>query len=324
MSLILFFAMSMFVGTMADRYWLLRAGGTDRRCDRLGDRLKGLLQIGFGQSRLLYERGAGWMHVGIFAGFLVVSLRTITLIGRGFDLDFHLPLLGGPLGLLYAGLKDTFALIVLLAILYAVWRRLVVKPQRLHLSYEAVLILFWIGALMVTDLLGDAAMFKLHPGNEEQGWAWLSTLLTGLYKDTPPEAVHGWWQAMFWSHCILVLAFLNFLPFGKHFHVLTALPAVFLRRLTPSAALQKMEFENTETFGVGKLEDFSWRRFLDMYTCTECGRCDDSCVRPTSRASRSSRAASSSMSATRPTTWRTTSWPWARPAPRAGKKRPRR
>ena len=69
------------------------------------------------------------MHAAIFAGFLVVSLRTVTLIGRGFDPDFNLPLLGGPLGLVYAVLKDTFAVIVLLAVLYGVWRRLVVRPR---------------------------------------------------------------------------------------------------------------------------------------------------------------------------------------------------
>ena len=277
MSLLLFLSLSLFVGTMADRWWLLRAGEGGFRLDRPGDRLRSLLGIGFGQRRLLYEKGAGWMHAAIFAGFLVVSLRTVTLLGRGFDLDFNLPLLGGPSGLIYALLKDTFAVIVLLALLYAAWRRIVLRPARLHLSAEALLILLWIGSLMATDLVGDAAHFTLHPGDRERGWAWASTALTGVFAGRPEAAVTAWWQAMYWSHAILVLAFLNYLPFGKHFHVLTALPAVFLRRLTPSAALEKMEFEGREVFGVGKLEDFGWRRVLDMYTCTECGRCDDMC-----------------------------------------------
>ncbi len=84
------------------------------------------------------------MHAAIFFGFLAVSLRTITLIGRGFSLDFHLPLLGGPLGLVYAFLKDTFAVVVLLAVLYGIWRRVVLRPRRLHLNAEGVLILLWI------------------------------------------------------------------------------------------------------------------------------------------------------------------------------------
>jgi Fe-S oxidoreductase/nitrate reductase gamma subunit len=273
----MFMSLSMFFNTMADRYWLLRAGENASYWDRPWDRFKSLMILGFGQKRLMYKRWAGLMHVTIFFGFLVVFTRTCTLIGRGFDSEFHLPLLGGGLGLAYALIKDTFAILVLLAVLYGIWRRLVVKPSRLHLSFEANLVLLWIAALMVTDFLADAALFILQPEHAERGWAWVSTIMAGVFAGRPEAVVDGWGQAMFWVHIILLLAFLNFLPFGKHFHVITALPAVYLRRLTPSAALEKMEFEDREVFGVGRLEDFSWRRFLDMYTCTECGRCDEMC-----------------------------------------------
>jgi Fe-S oxidoreductase len=277
MSILLFLSLSMFAGTLANRYWLMRAGEKLDMTDRPWDRFKSLMIIGFGQQRLLYKRWAGLMHATIFFGFLVVSTRTCTLIGRGFDPEFHLPLLGGTLGLIYAAIKDTFAVLVLIAVLYAIWRRLVVKPSRLHLSFEAVLVLLWIAALMVTDFLSDAAVFMLQPDHSERGWAWVSTIMAGVFTGQSNAAAAHWWQIMFWLHIVLLLAFLNFLPFGKHFHVITALPAVYLRRLTPSGTMEKMEFEGRETFGVGKLEDFTWRRFLDMYTCTECGRCDEMC-----------------------------------------------
>jgi len=138
-------------------------------------------------------------------------------------------------------------------------------------------IIAWIAVLMLTVLFGDAAALRLDPHHHEKGFAWVSTLLSGIYGGASDATVHNWFLGMYWSHCILVLAFLNYLPFGKHFHVLTALPAVYLQRLSPSATVEKMEFEGLEVFGVGKLEDFSWRRFLDMYTCTECGRCNDMC-----------------------------------------------
>ncbi|MBM4129862.1 (Fe-S)-binding protein, partial [bacterium] len=277
MSVLLFCSLSLFAGTMADRWWLLRAGAPDDRRGRVGDRLRSLLVIGFGQQRLLQEKGAGWMHVAIFAGFIVVFTRTCTLIGRGFDADFHLPLLGGGLSLAYVAIRDAFAALVVAAVVWGIWRRLVTRPRRLRLSAEGVLILAWIGALMVTDILADAALFALEPGHPERGWSWLATACAGLYDQGRPVATATWLQGHYWAHIVLVLAFLNYLPFGKHFHVLTALPAVYLRRLTPSGALEKLEFEGRETFGVGRLEDFSWRRFLDMYTCTECGRCNDMC-----------------------------------------------
>ncbi len=277
MSLLMFFAMSLFANTMADRYWLMRAGEPANRTDRLKDRFRTLLVVGFGQKRLLYKKGSGWMHVLIFSGFLVVSIRTLTLMGRGFDPDYHLPLLGGPLGLAYALLKDTFAILVLLAVIYAIYRRVVIKPSRLHLSTEAIVVLVWIGALMVTDLLVDAALIAHPDGSKEQGWAWVSTLLSGIFAGSSIEALGRHITVNYWIHIVLILGFLNYLPFGKHFHVLTALPAVFLARMSPQGKLGKMEFEGRETFGVGRLEDFSWRRILDMYTCTECGRCDEMC-----------------------------------------------
>ncbi len=277
MSLLLFCALSLFANTIANRYWLLRAGQNANYGDRLGERVKALLTLGFGQKRLLYERKAGWMHVAIFTGFLVVSIRTITLIGRGFDPTFNLPGFGGPVGQFYALVKDTFAVILLVALAYALFRRLVTKPARLHMSGEAVMILLWIASLIISDTLGDAAHMRLHPGAHDRGFAWLGTLVSGAFAGTPDATVHSWSSVMFWYHNIAVLAFLNFLPFGKHFHVLSALPAVFMRRLTPSAALAPMEFEGMETFGVGQIEQFNWRRFLDMYTCTECGRCNDGC-----------------------------------------------
>ena len=110
MSILMFLSLAMFANTMADRYWLLRSGENANYFDRPWERFKSLMILGFGQKRLMYKRWAGLMHVTIFFGFLVVLTRTCTLVGRGFSEDFHLPLLGGGLGLAYAFIKDTFAI----------------------------------------------------------------------------------------------------------------------------------------------------------------------------------------------------------------------
>ena len=277
MSVLLFCALSLFANTIANRYWMMLAGVDDVRTDHPRARLMSLINFGFLQKRLVQRKGAGWMHVTIFVGFMVVSLRTITLIGQGFALDFHLPLMGGQLGLIYAALKDTFAVLVVLALCFALYRRLVIKPKRLHLSLEANLIILWIASLMITDLVVDAAAFAANPELPERGWAWASTLLTVAFRTASAAQIDTVMKYNYWIHVTMVLAFLNYLPFGKHFHVLTALPATYFARLTPQGALEKMEFEGKETFGVGRLEEFSWHRFLDMFTCTECGRCNEMC-----------------------------------------------
>ena len=278
MLILLVAALALFTATMIRRVDVLRSAQPDDRTDHPGRRLRALLEVGFGQRKLLYERGPGWMHATIFFGFLVVAFRTLTMIIRGFDADWRIPGFNEA----YLVVHNLFELLVIAAVVYGLARRLLTRPARLKFSGEAALILCWIGLLMLTDLLGDAAKFQLHPGDPERGWAWVSTALSGLFAGQSPEALRTWHHVNFWSHVVLVLAFLNYLPFGKHFHVLTALPAVYTERITPSGKLETLDLEKlmaegAESFGVGKVEEFSWRRILDMYTCTECGRCNEGC-----------------------------------------------
>jgi Fe-S oxidoreductase/nitrate reductase gamma subunit len=271
-------ALALFTATMIRRIDVLRAAQPVDRLDQPGRRLRSLLAIGFGQRKLLYERGAGWMHAIIFAGFVVIAFRTLTLIIRGFDADWRIP----GINEFYLPLHNLLEVLVIGAVVYGLVRRLVTRPDRLRFSGEAVLILIWIGLLMVTDLLGDAAKFQLPGEHVEEGWAWASTLLMGLFAGQSEASLHFWHHVNFWLHAGLVLAFLNYLPFGKHFHVLTSLPSVYTERLTPSGKLEKLDLEKlmeegAESFGAGKLEDLTWRQLLDMYSCTECGRCNVGC-----------------------------------------------
>src|SRR5690606_19724885 len=80
-----------------------------------------------------------------------------------------------------------------------------------------------------------------------------------------------------WLHIVQILVFLNFLPLGKHFHVITGLPNVFFQRLTPQYQPPKMDLENSETFGIQKADELAWKMALDVYSCTECGRCQTHC-----------------------------------------------
>lgn len=278
MLILLVAAFALFTATMTRRIAVLQAAQPDNRLDHWPRRLQSLLEVGFGQRKLLYEKGPGWMHAAIFAGFLVVAFRTITLIIRGFDAEWRVP----GLNEWYLVVHNLLEVIVLAAVVYGLGRRLITRPRRLKFSGEAVAILAWIGLLMLTDLLGDAARFQLPGVHAEQGWAWAATAMSGLFAGQSESALHVWHHVNFWLHIVLVLGFLNYLPYGKHFHVLTALPAVYTERLTPSGKLETLDLEKlmaegAESFGVGKVEEFSWRRLLDMYTCTECGRCNTGC-----------------------------------------------
>ena len=238
---------------------LLALRREDRR-DRAEERVGGLLRFGFGQKRLVdpEELTAGVLHVVLFAAFLVLALRTITLFGVGFSPDFHLPLLGpgSVLGRAYDAVKDVVVWAALAAALGFLWRRLVTKPERVTASWEGTLVVGFIIVLMVTEILYEHA-------------AWL-----GL----APGATDVVAQASFWLHLVVILLFLNFLPIGKHFHVITALPNVFFRRLPPEARLSKLDLESEGArFGTATAKDLSWKEGWDVYSCTECGRCQTHC-----------------------------------------------
>ncbi len=303
MTLLLVVGLGIFARTMYQRILLLMALEPADRFDRIKDRLKNMITIALGQKRLVgrkKERASGIMHALIFWGFCVLLIRSITLYGEGYVHGFQLPLLGESsiLGYLYILLKDIMEGVVLIMVIWAFYRRLVVKPDRLHNTWEAYLVLGMIGVLMISDLLYDGARFNLiasygNPGdlhyfnNPTFGQEFLWTPVTILagnvisgFSATGMERVMG---LMFWIHIITQLAFLNFLPLGKHFHVITSLPNVFLKTLDyPHEKIKLLDLEDEsvwedETLGVNHLHQLNWKQGLDLYTCTECGRCKEVC-----------------------------------------------
>ncbi len=282
---ILVVGLAFFTRTMLGRTYALKAmgGGVDVGC--ISKRVVSLLKLGIGQGRFMqsWEFGAGLMHALIFWGFLAVALRTITLFGHGLagmpENEWTLPLFGpGGLGPIYTVLYTLAEIWVLAAVLYAFYRRLVVRPERVHLTGEALLILGLIGALMVTDFFFDATAIAMHPDSWQAKYAFVGAALSGLFApdSTVTAAVH---YGCFYSHLAMIVFFLNLLPLSKHFHVITALPNVFLAPLKPRGEMPRMDFEdeNLESYGINQVDEFTWKDGLDMYTCTECGRCTANC-----------------------------------------------
>ncbi len=258
---------------------LVLAGKGGVALDRWGERVKGLLVYAIGQKRMFAEPLAGVMHALIFWGFLVFSVRSISMVVEGFTAGWELPFLHTPAGFAYLLTKDIFAVLVLAGVAVAAWRRAVTKPARLELSFDAWVILGFIATLMVTDLLADGARIAFgSPGP----WAWtpVSALVGGWLAGSAGETLRTVYASSWWVHLLALYAFANYLPYSKHFHVYTSLPNVLLRPLESAGRLAKMDLENIEdgaTFGAAKVTDFTWKQLLDLYTCTECGRCTVVC-----------------------------------------------
>jgi Fe-S oxidoreductase len=274
-------AAAVFAHTMYRRIAPLLALRAEKRTDRVPERIRRLLRFGIGQRRLVdpEELRPGLLHVLLFAAFLVVAIRTITLFGMGFSAGFHLPLLApdAPLGQAYGVVKDLFVLLALVAVVGFLWRRLVTRPDRVTLSTEGVFILLLIAGLMVTDILFDGSGM-LGRGEEASLLAPAGSLGAALLRPMPQSAILWIGLVAFWTHLALILVFGNVLPYGKHFHIITALPNVFLARLPPAAVLSKLDLEADDArFGTATVKDLSWKEGWDVYSCTECGRCQTHC-----------------------------------------------
>jgi Fe-S oxidoreductase len=282
---ILVIGLALFVYLISMRYRLMRSAAPDVRLDSLGQRIYNLIIYGILQKRQPRYLWIGILHIMIFWGFVVLALRTISLYGLGINAGFTLPFMGGSLGELYLLFKDVFEIIVLFACVAAILRRAIARPARYEFKHgkahksHAYLVLGLIGFLMVTDMALDGSGILL--GEETRyflpGAQAASYVLSGLKPDTLRPAYL--WN--FWLHILAIMVFLNYLPLGKHFHIITAIPNVFLRKLEKgSIKPPRWDVENIEdldSLGVEKVQDFTWKHILDFYTCTECGRCADNC-----------------------------------------------
>ncbi len=253
----------------------------DNRFNDYGKKLKNLFIIAFAQTKILKgDPKAGLMHAAIFWGFCIISLRTIILFGMGYTPHFLSFFTESSLGHLYTMILNFILLFVLIAVSYAAYRRIVLKVKRLTMSAEALLILSIIAALCLTDFTFEGARFALE-GMTNTTWAPISALFGFLFTALhfPPPFLEFVSGASYLVHIFLILAFLNFLPYGKHFHVFTFLPNVFFTRTTPFGQLRTLNLEdpNATSFGTGTLQDMSWKDMLDVATCTECGRCSSVC-----------------------------------------------
>jgi len=262
----------------------MRLGFAEDRTNAPLVRAKNVLSIGIAQTKIFRDPVAGAMHATIFWGFMVLTAGTVEILIQGVFPQFSYDLfLWHPLYQLYALSQDGFALLVLGAIGFAYYRRLVVHPRRLEgdkLEHtDALIILGMIGGLMVTLLLMNAFQYHVDPatvGPEKFVSRALAYAVTPIAQHPTSIA-----QLFFWAHALLILIFLNYLPYSKHLHVVTSLINVYLSNTSgpgQKGVMRPMDLEaEVEQFGASDVEHLSWKNLLDGYSCTECGRCTAAC-----------------------------------------------
>ncbi len=274
MTVILITALSVFGWLMKPRIQLLLRAKPAARFNRWGERAMSALRLAIGQARMPREPIAGFAHIFIFSGFLVVALASVMHVLHAYMPSAHLP---EPFGSAYATVRDSFELLVLVGVSYGLIRRLRPKPSRVGRSWEGVFVLFMILTLMLTDFFvsaGHLVSTNSFGTITQPGGYFALKLLLPIFGASG-TVLFG--TVSYWIHVVVLLSFLNFLPIGKHFHVITGIPNVFFRNLTPYGKGVTDDIENVEEFGIRSTADLDWSMVLDLYSCTECGRCTVYC-----------------------------------------------
>ncbi|MFP6584265.1 MAG: (Fe-S)-binding protein [Candidatus Hydrogenedentota bacterium] len=261
-------------------YRLVNLGTGELGLDRLPGRIKDVLVKGFGQ-KLVIREPSGWFHFFIFWGFWILTFSTTEGLIRGLTPGHFTFEILGPIYWLMNTFSDFIGAVVMFALAMALYRRFVIKPKRLEgpLSHQ-------MDALFIISLIGMliAAYYSMSALVVREGFTPVADLLRSIFlggegSQSIEEA--GTIFAVFeWIHNIVVLAFLVYIPYSKHLHVVTALPNLFFRDDTQiKGRIDKLDLEDedAETFGVVTIRDFTAKELLDTMACTECGRCQENC-----------------------------------------------
>ncbi len=270
---------------------LLFKAAPDTRWHMLPQRIGKVVKIWLLQYRHPRYLLAGALHIPLFAGFLILGLRSLEMIFIGIFPDFKLPGLGG----FYNVLRTYAATWVLIAAIAAMVRRGLFNPARYAVpakygkahTGEAIFVLCMICTLVISESLFEGVLVsaQLQQGGHAEYLA-PATLAWGfhhLLADAATGTLQGIYEVSYFIHELTFFTFLCFLPLGKHFHVVTSLFNVFFMRLQRGNlkpvrhGVSDEQLDNLDTFGVKQLEDFTWKHILDFYSCADCGRCSDNC-----------------------------------------------
>jgi len=276
------------------------------RSDRKTERLSNMLRVAFGQSKMQAKPIAGALHFIVYASFLIINIEVLEIIIDGIfgTHRFFAPLLGGAYDIIIS-IFEILAVATVITVVVFWWRRNVKKIDRFHKPEmkgwpfkDANTILYIEVALMFALLNMNAVEENMEGASHS---FLISSLMAPLWSGVSEVNLHVVERGFWWIHILGILAFLNYLPYSKHFHIILAFPNTYFAnleakgRFANNAAVTKevalMMDPNAdpfaapapdadapiERFGAKDAMDLSWVNLLNAYTCTECGRCTSEC-----------------------------------------------
>ena len=260
---------------------LWKIGKQEDRYDQIFRRIKTLLYYGALQVRNLEKLFPGIMHLFIFSGLIILFLGTVIIF---LQEDLTLPLFGitflhGNFYLWYSLVLDLFGVLAIIGVLLALYRRFFPRPESLDNKSEDFLSLYWLLLILITGFSNEG--LRIAATNPEfEKWSFAGWQIASLVRSLNFEAgsIQILHRISWWAHLFLAFGFIGYISYSKLLHIFTSPLNIFFRSFEPIGLVKPIpDLENQETFGVSRLEEFTWKDLLDTDACTKCGRCQDNC-----------------------------------------------
>lgn len=305
-AILLLAGIGFFIKNIKKLHRNIKLGKSINRTDNPDTRLKNMLMIAFGQSKMVKRPIAGLLHIIVYVGFIIINIEVIEIIIDGlFGTHRVLSFLGGFYKLLI-GSFEILAFLVLISVSIFWIRRMILKIPRFwnkemkgFPKNDALNILYFEMVLMSLFLIMNATDVPFQQANAGNP---ISQFLVPLFENFNVLTLFYFERTAWWLHIIGILIFLNYLFYSKHLHILLAFPNTYFANLNPKGQLNNLESvtnevklmmdpnvdpfaalpegsenEVPEKFGASDVTDLNWVQLLNAYTCTECGRCTSSC-----------------------------------------------
>jgi heterodisulfide reductase subunit C len=305
-AIILVFGIGYFVKNISNLRRNIKLGHDVDVSDNKPQRWKNMAMIALGQSKMVKRPIAGFLHIIVYVGFVIINFEVLEIIIDGLIGTHRIfSSLGSFYGFLIASF-EILAVLVFVAVIIFWIRRNVIKLKRFWNQEmtswpknDANYILYFEMALMTLFLVMNATDI---PFQEMNSGNIISQFIAPLFEGLSESTVHLIERSAWWLHIVGILIFLNYLYFSKHLHILLAFPNTYYGSVKPKGQLDNLEAVTKEVkmmmdpsidpfaapepgtennvpakFGASDVQDLNWVQLLNAYTCTECGRCTSEC-----------------------------------------------
>jgi len=306
-AVLLILGVGLFVKNIKKIFRNIKLGRAIDRTDNKDARLKNMIMIALGQSKMVKRPIAGILHIVVYVGFIIINIEVIEIIIDGlFGTHRVFRFLGPKIYGFLIGSFEILALLVLIAVCVFWIRRMILKIPRFwgkemkgFPKNDALYILYFEMVLMSLFLIMNATDVPFQQTNLGNP---ISQYLVPIFENFNAATLYTIERSAWWLHIIGILIFLNYLYYSKHLHILLAFPNTYFANLNPKGELNNLESVTNEVklmmdpsvdpfaaepegsgnavqekFGASDVTDLNWVQLLNAYTCTECGRCTSSC-----------------------------------------------